>query len=188
MPFITPDTQTMPMGVVIRRSPGVTRWAKWAWLAVDVLPGAAPADWKVLREEGLATLFHAATRTVRLYPSDTEAYVHELQTRQPSVYVILRRVDDQPDAPLDVVMVTASPYEAQDYADSGEELVEKVAMPAPVLAWITDFVEQHHTEEAFIKRRRDREKTDGEQDGIGDRRIAQTTDVYRAPTRREVTE
>ena len=76
MPFLTPNTQTMPVGVVIRRSPGVTRWAKWAWLAVDVLPGAAPADWKVLREEGLATLFHAATRTVRLYPSDTEAYVH----------------------------------------------------------------------------------------------------------------
>jgi hypothetical protein len=56
-----------------------------------------------------------------------------------------------------------------------------------VLEWITDFVEQHHTEEAFIKRRRDREKTDGMQDGIGDRRIAQATDVYRAPTRRELT-
>ena len=152
------------------------------------LAGRGPCRLESATRGWRGDLFHAATRTVRLYPSDTEAYVHELQTRQPSVYVILRRVDDRPNAPLDVVMVTASPYEAQDYADSGEELVEKVVMPAPVLAWITDFVEQHHTEEAFIKRRRDRQKTDGVQDGIGDRRIAQTTDVYRAPTRHEVTE
>ncbi len=188
LPFTTPDQQQMPVGVVIRRSPGVTRWAKWAWRATDVMPGAAPADWKVLLQDGKETLFHAATRTVRLYPSDTEAYAHELQTREPSVYVILRRVDDRPEAPLDVTMVTASPYEAQDYADSGEELVEKVAMPAALLTWITDFVDQHHTEDAFIKRRRDRQQIDGSQDGIGDRRIAQTTDVYRAPTRHEAAE
>ena len=179
----------MPTGVVIRRSSGVTRWARWAWRATDILPGAGPADWKVLRQDGDVTLYHAATRTVWLYPSDTEAYAHELQTREPSVYVILRHVDGRPSAPLDVVMITASPYEAQDYADSGEELVEKVAMPAAMLAWVTDFVAQHHTEEAFIKRRRDRQRVDAVQDGIGDPRISQTTDVYRAPTsRREAAE
>ena len=179
----------MPVGVVIRRSPGVTRWARWAWRATDVLPGAGPADWKVLRSEGDETLFHAATRTLNLYPSDTEAYVHELQTRQPSLYAILRQVDGRPAAPLDVVTVTASPYEAQDYADSGEELVEKVPMPPAVLAWITDFVARHHTEEAFVKRRRDKQRVDAVQDGIGDPRISQATDVYRAPTaRREAAE
>lgn len=179
----------MPAGVVIRRSPGVTRWARWAWRATDVLPGAGPADWKVLRTEDDQTLFHAATRTLTLYPSDTEAYAHELQTRQPSVYVILRHVDGRPAAPLDVVIVTASPYEAQDYADSGEEIVEKVAMPAAVLNWVTAFVARHHTEEAFVKRRRDRQPVDAVQDGIGDPRISQTTDVYRAPTsRREAAE
>lgn len=188
MPIIVPDSQSMPVGVVIRRSRGVTRWAQWAWRATDVLPGAGAADWKVLRTDGDETLYHAATRTVRLYPSDTEAYAHELQTRQPSVYVILRHIDGRPATPLDVVTVTASPFEAQDFADSGEELVEKVAMPAALLAWVTDFVDRHHTEEAFIKRRRDRQRIDGVQDGIGDPRISQTTDVYRAPTRREAAE
>ena len=189
LPTIVPDSQSMPIGVVIRRSPGVTRWARWTWRATDVLPGAAPADWKVLRSEGDETLYHAATRTLALYPSDTEAYVHELQARVPSLYVILRQADGRPASPLDVVMVTASPYEAQDYADSGEELVEKVAMPAVVLAWVTDFVTRHHTEDTFIKRRRDRARVDAVQDGIGDPRISQTTDVYRAPTlRREAAE
>ena len=179
----------MPLGVVIRRSPGVTRWARWAWRATDVLPGAGPADWTLLRAAGDDTLYHAATRTLALYPSDTEAYVHELQTRAPAVYVILRPVDGRTETPLDVVAVTASPYEAQDYADSGEDLVEKVAMPPAVLAWVTDFVARHHKAEDFIKRRRDKARVDIVQDGIGDPRISQATDVYRAPTaRREAAE
>ena len=42
----------IPLGVVIRKSPGVTRWAKWSWAAVAVLPGAGPAQWTELRREG----------------------------------------------------------------------------------------------------------------------------------------
>jgi hypothetical protein len=169
---------------VLKRSPGVTRWAKWVWRATDVLPGAGTADWKVLRDEGGETLFHAATLPLTLYVSDTEAYVHELQTREPSVYVILR--DSGTAArPLDVVRVTVSPYEAQDYSDSAEQMVEKVAMPAGMHAWVAAFVARHHQEDTFVKRRRDRAQTDRVEDGVGDPRIAQASDVYRSPAARK---
>ncbi|WP_245866493.1 DUF3305 domain-containing protein [Oceaniglobus roseus] len=180
--FVYPDAETVPVGIVVKRTPGVTRWAKWAWRATDVLPGAGPADWKVLRQEGETTLFHAATLPLTLYVSDTEAYAHELAAREPSIYVILRQEGSGP-CPLEAHLVTASPYVAQDYSDSGEELVEKVAMPGPMHAWISAFVEKHHREEAFVKRRRDRLRTDRTEDGVGDPRISQTTDVYRAPAR-----
>jgi hypothetical protein len=173
----------MPLGVVMRRAPGVTRWAKWAWKASAVLPGAGPASWKLLRQEGEISEFHAATKDVWLYVSDTEAYVHELGTQVPSLYVILREADPSTEDPFQVLSVTASPYEAQDYADSGEEIVEKVQMPAPVLAWVRDFVAVHHVEEPFVKRRRDKTRTDRTENGIGDARISQETDVYRAPSR-----
>ena len=178
------NSQALRVGVVIRRSPGSTRWAAWTWQAVAVLPGAADADWKVLREEGGITEFHAATREVTLYVSDTEAYVHELGTQQPSLYVVLRESADGSDKPLDVVHITASPYEGQDYADSGEEIVEKIPMPPAVLAWVEDFVTQFHVEEPFVKRRRDKARTDRRDDGVGDARIMQATDVYRAPRKR----
>ena len=178
------NSQTLRVGVVMRRSPGSTRWAAWTWHAVAVLPGAADADWKLMREEEGVAEFHAATRDVTLYVSDTEAYVHELGTQQPSVYVVLRDSPEASEHPLEVVHVTASPYEAQDYADSGEEIVEKVAMPPAVLAWVEDFVAQFHVEEPFVKRRRDKARTDRREDGVGDARIAQATDVYRAPRKR----
>jgi len=172
--------ETMPVGIVVRRAPGATKWARWAWKAVSVLPGADAADWRVLREEGESTLYHAATPELELHASETEAYLHGLNAKVPSVYVILRD-GDSAERPLDVVLVTASPYEAQDYADSGEEIVEKIAMPPALLDWVRDFVESHHTEETFRKRRRDRVDVDRVQDGIGDPRIPQMRDVYRAP-------
>ena len=180
-----PDAQTLPIGVVVRRSPGVTRWAKHAWTATALLPGAADANWKLLRTEGDVTEFHAATLPLTLYVSDAEAYAHELQARDPSVYVVLRPSGPTSDRPWKVAIVTASPYEAQDYCDSAEELVEKIRMPEGLLNWIADFVARHHEEETFVKRRRKNMSVDQTEDGIGDPRIRQTADVYRAPRRKE---
>ena len=176
---------SMPVGVVMRRVPGVTRWAKWAWRAVAVLPGAGPADWAELRRDGDAVEFHAGTCTMELWRTDTEAYRTALSTEPPSVWVILR-ADDDPGSPheLTLVGVTASPFEAQDYADTGEEIVEAVPMPEGLAAWIREFVHLHHVDEEFVKRRRDRVRIDKVQDGIGDPRIRQESDVYRSPTGR----
>lgn len=171
---------TMPLGVVIRRTPGATRWARWAWKAVGVLPGAAPADWRVMREEDGATEFHAATCQLDLHGAETEAYLHGLSTKVPSIYVVLRDSDVET-RPLEVLLVTASPYEAQDYADSGEEIVEKVPMPDGLMAWVRDFVEAHHEDEEFKKRRRDKKDIGQIVDGVGDPRIAQLSSVYRSP-------
>ncbi|WP_025051098.1 DUF3305 domain-containing protein [Sulfitobacter noctilucae] len=173
----------MPVGIVIRRVPGVTRWAKHVWKAVAVLPGAGSANWKELRRDGEAVEYHAATLPLELFRTDTEAYSHGLSAKVPAIYVVMRPGEGE--APLDIVLATASPYEAQDYADTGEELVEKVAMPDGLIAWIRDFVQLHHEDEVFIKRRRDKTRVDRKEDGIGDARIRQVSDVYRAPSSKE---
>ena len=175
-----PKKITMPVGVVIERIPGVTRWATWSWRAVAVMPGAGEADWRILHKAGEAVQFHAATVTVELFASDTEAYRVGLTDAVPSIYVVLRDTGDE-DRPLEVLLATASPYEAQDYADNGEDIVEKVPMPSGLIAWVRDFTDAHHEEEVFVKRRRDRKRIDVVDDGIGDGRISQLTDVYRAP-------
>lgn len=175
--------RSLSLGVVIRRLPGVTKWAKWSWKAVAVLPGAGDANWQVLRTEGGAVEYHAATLPLQLHRTDTEAYVHGLSAKTPSVYVIMRDNGEQDsDSPFDVLAVTASPYEAQDYADNGEDIVERVPMPAGLRTWIQEFVDLHHEEEVFVKRRRDSIRLDATSGGVGDPRISQATDVYRAPT------
>jgi hypothetical protein len=173
---------SLPLGIVIRRTPSTSRWARWAWKAVGVLPGAAQADWQVLRQEGDVIEFHAATVSLELWHTDTEAYLTGLAARVPSIGVVMRETTDRNDVhPFEVVLATASPYEYQDYADSGEEFVELVPMPEGLVALIRDFAQEHHQDEVFVKRRRDKKRVDLVEDGRGDPRISQLTDVYRAP-------
>lgn len=171
--------RAMPLGVVMRRTPGVTRWAKWSWKAAAVLPGAGPAEWRELRREGDAVEYHAATRMLELYAAETEAYAHGLAARVPGVYAVMRRVTGE--FPLDIVLVTASPFEAQDYADSSEDIVENVPMPPGLIAWVNEFLDEFHQTERFVKRQRDSERVDRKQDGVGDPRIGKAADIYASP-------
>ncbi len=172
--------RAVPVGIVIRRQPGVTRWQKWHWTASGVLLGAGPETWRELRRERDVVEFHADTLSLELHGADAEAYKHNLQSQVPSLYLVMR--DGVGEHPYDLLLVTASPYEAQDYTDSGEEIVEKVAMPSAMLALVQDFVAVHYQHEEFIKRKRDKKRVDLVQDGIGDPRVGTAADVYASPS------
>ncbi len=182
----TEKTRAMPVGVVVRRQPGVTRWQKWSWHAVSLLPGAGEAHWKVLRTQGDTVEYHAATLSLELHRTETEAYLIALSDKVPSLYVVMRSAPELgPGIPLELLLVTASAHEGLDYADSSEVIVEKVPMTPGLMAWIREFVDLHHQEEVFHKRRRDEARVDLEEDGVGDPRIRQLGDVYRSPGSRK---
>ena len=180
----TQKSISMPLGIIVRKSPGVTRWAKWVYKAVAVVPGAPSENWKELRREGEVVEYHAATVDLELWRTDTEAYLTGLSLKVPAIFVVMQKTLD-PDAefPVDVLLATASPFDAQDYADSGEEIVEQVPMPDALIAWVSAFVKTHHQHEVFVKRKRDKKNMEKIEDGVGDARISQLTDVYRAPTK-----
>ncbi|MEM7743186.1 MAG: DUF3305 domain-containing protein [Pseudomonadota bacterium] len=176
---------TIMVGVVIRRQPGVTKWAKWFWRPVAVLPGAPEASWHEMRRDGDAIEYHAATVPLTVHRKETEGYLVALSNAPPSVYVILRPNEDQ-GSPHDVEVfgVTASAFEAQDYMDSGEEQVEAVPMPPELVGWISAFVGQHHVDEAFVKRKRRRWDAAPDQIGQADPRVP-AGGIFRAPTGRK---
>ena len=144
-------------------------------LASDYVQGAANS-----------VTYNAILAAFRDNPSLGRAVVQQSQAAAQARQAEAKRADQEEDADhdMDLVAVTASPYEAQDFCDTGEEIVEPVAIPAGLVAWMRDFVDRHHVEEEFHKRRRDRLRVDRVQDGIGDPRIRQTADVYRSPTGR----
>src|SRR5687768_1486292 len=57
------------------------------------------------------------------------------------------------------VILGAPPLEAEGYLSGGDEIVEGVPMPGPVIAWLEDFVARHHVERPFVKRKRKRGAT-----------------------------
>ncbi len=181
-------TRSMPLGVVVRRTPSASSWAKWSWRPIAVLPGAADSDWLVLREEGDAVEYMAGVRLLELHRADAEAYHANLATEEPSIYVAMRPSGPDQPSPEGVdyalTAVTASPFEAQDDLDSAELLIERVPMTATLKAWVGEFVDAHYREEPFKKRKRKPWVEDQKEDGRGDPRIRQAADVYRSPASR----
>lgn len=172
--------ETLSVGIVVRRQPGVTRWADWQWQGVGLLPGAGEAHWKLMRREGTVSEFHAATLPLTLWVADTAAYVEELAAQMPCVYAIMREGDD--DEPLEMLLLTASPYEAQDYTDNDGDMVERIPMPPALHRWVEDFVGRHYVPQPFYKRKRRGVEKGPNQLGRGDVRV-RGMDFFRAPRR-----
>jgi len=171
------------VGAVVRRSPGVTRWAKVIWKPVAVIPGAPEAFWKEMVRDGDVVDYHAGTVTMELFRADVEGYLVSLNMAAPSVWIILDKdVTSQSPSGWVVSTVTASAHEALDALDSGESIVEAVPIPESLAAWIKEFIDMHYIEEPFKKRRRDEVRVDGVEDAKGDPRIRQESDVFRAPS------
>ncbi|MBU8543097.1 MULTISPECIES: DUF3305 domain-containing protein [Roseomonadaceae] len=149
-----PESLFIPLAVLVERRPGVTRWAEFAWRAIEVLEEAPDVPpWTVLREEPGRTVFFAGSADVALHPTDTDNYRHNLASAQPLVWVLLRPIEAAPGFHLQTV--TADPGEAHLYADVGQDLLESLPMPPRLLAVMTEFVARHHKERGFWKRKRD---------------------------------
>ncbi|SLN60510.1 hypothetical protein OCH7691_02664 [Oceanibacterium hippocampi] len=152
----------MTLGVVIERRTSNHPWQDHFWLPAGVIVGAPPtARWRLLAEGDGWQRFHAATLELVLHRSETEAYRVNLSNETPVLYVVLRPDEREVENDIAVHMVTASPFEAQDYLDSGEEIVEPVEMPPGIIAWVQGYIDRHHVDERFLKRKRRPHNPDG---------------------------
>ncbi|HSG95467.1 MAG TPA: DUF3305 domain-containing protein [Afifellaceae bacterium] len=143
------------VSVVAERRPAVSRWADEVWHVVAVLDGRAGAEpFTQLGQEpdGVVRYFAGSTELL-LHRKETEAYRSNLAGDR-VLYVIMHAEEGDP--PFTLHDVTASPYEAADHLDSGEELVESVPMPDAIAGWMEAFCDFHHVETPFKKRRRDK--------------------------------
>ncbi len=132
------DRESLQLGIVLERRRLDNPWQDFDWRPVAVIPGAPACDpegaWRGLGEGEDWIRYHGGTLSLELFRSETEGYKVNLSNDPPRVFVVLRSGEDAEGA-HDVVpfLVTACPYEAQDYLDSGEDIIEGVPMPCFVL-------------------------------------------------------
>ena len=151
----------LAVGVVIARERTDHPWQEYRWSPVEIVIGRPDLrTGQVISESATRIDYYAGIANIELHRKETPAYIVNLENTPPSVYVVLRDADEDDagnnDLPYVVEAVTVSPFEAQDFLDTGEEIVEPLDMPPSLLAWLERFVAEHHEEEEFIKRKRDR--------------------------------
>jgi len=147
--------ESMEVGIVVERRRLNNPWVDHAWAPVAVLPGApATPPWTILDAGPEATRFYAGALTLEFFGSDTSTYRDNLRSGRPSLWVSLRQADSEPGIALQ--SVTADPAEGEALTEPGTDIVEQVPMPDEIAARLAAFVEAHHVERVFFKRKRDR--------------------------------
>ena len=122
---------SIPLGVVIAREKIDHPWQEYAWRPVSVFLNAPEASqWRELRREAKSVHYHAATLPLELHAKETIGYAANLETGEPTRLRRAARERATAARPMQVAVITASPYDAEVYGyDMGSEIVGTVAMP-----------------------------------------------------------
>ena len=154
-------TETCFLDVIIERRPLDNPWKDHTWTIVAVQMGEKVQGSSVWTEVPDETLSEGVTRyrisglAVELFRKETEGYKVNLSQPAAQVYVVLRaNEDEEAGQDIEVFHVTVCPYEAEGYAESGDETVEGVPMPDELKALVQTFIDSHHVEVPFKKRKR----------------------------------
>lgn len=149
---------SIPVGVVVERHKATSKWLDFVWRPASVLTGVpSTAPWTRLGPAADTTLFYGGTATVNLHRTETANYLDNLQSGNPQLWVVLRPTGSDP--PYEVVAVTADPAEGEAFTEAGNDLVETVPMPGPIVQTLEAFIAEHHVQRAFFKRQRDETDT-----------------------------
>ena len=152
---VAPALARMSIGVVVERRKAASAWIDYTWQPVAALPGRPQAEpWSVLAADGDAATFYAGAADLALYRTEPGQYRDNLASGAPSLWVALRPTGVEP--PFSVAAVTADPAEGESFTQAGDDLVGAVPMPPAVCNMVEAFVVEHHVQQPFFKRERDR--------------------------------
>ncbi|MBI4367332.1 MAG: DUF3305 domain-containing protein [Deltaproteobacteria bacterium] len=133
----------------------MNQWADYYWRAVGVLAGQPEtAAWTKISDDGERATFYAGAAEIELYRTETTYYRSNLESGAPALWVALRAAEGE--TPFTVAVVTADPTEGESLTETGTDLIEQVPMPEVIQETVAAFVAQHHVEQPFVKRKRDR--------------------------------
>lgn len=147
------------VGVLVERTKAASPWIDFVWRPVSVLAGEpATPPWTQVSGDGERAAFYAGPAMVALHRSDTANYRDNLETATPLLWVVLRETGGEP--PYTVFMVTADPSEGEGMTAAGNDIVDTVPMPDSIRDTVAAFVAEHHVEQVFVKRQRNRANPD----------------------------
>ena len=139
------DKPRFSVAVVMQRRLLDNRWQSEAWEPFGVLPHLeGPRDVgprMILDADGVTQWLHPG-HEILLHRDEAEGYYLNVSTAEPKVFVSWR-MDEGRAAPL---LLTLSYHEASRWMD-GSELVDAVAMPPDVFAWLGGWVEANYRPE-----------------------------------------
>ena len=152
-----PKVISIPLGVTIAREAIVNPWQDHIWRPMSVFLDAPPlTEWRLLEQRPGFEHFHVVTLDLELHRKETPGYIANLASAEPGVYVIIRpgAAAHEGTEPVHIPLITVSAHDIEAFGHLGEEVIGRVALPERLRDLIEAFIDAHHVEETFIKRKR----------------------------------
>jgi hypothetical protein len=149
-------TMMLEIGVVLAKRKSHSPWLDHVWEAHAVLPEPGAAEpGASLGMAGGDHLFYAGAAALEAHTIETQFYRDNLASGAPKIWIVLR--PQAGDALPEIIKVTCDPTEGEGYSETGWDTVNVAPMPEPIQLALMAFVEEHHVEQPYIKRKRDRQ-------------------------------
>lgn len=154
------------VGIVAVKRKLTNPWVDFEWLPEAVLPGLPAVEPRTcIGAEGTAERWYLGPAELTFHSGETAHYRDNLASGRPSVWVALR---EGADGTWSVAGATVDPYEGEAFVDTVTDKVEALPMPLEVAVDLQAFVDAHHVDQPFFKRKRDRKDPHAEPDfGLG---------------------
>ncbi len=147
--------EAIAVGVIVEKRKAASPWIDHTWGAVAVVPGLPEAPRMTLIEKtGDIERYYLGSSAVVLASVETANYRDNLIGGAPKLWVVMR--EEPEDASISLLTVTADPSEGEAHTEAGSNLVDTVPMVPDIAAFVAAFVDEHHIEREFYKRKRER--------------------------------
>ncbi len=104
---------------------------------------------------GETALFYGGPARIEAHPLETQYYrdTTSCPARRASGWCCVRSRERLPE----IVKVTCDPTEGEGFTETGWDTVNMVPMPEAIEAALAAFIDAHHVDDPFVKRKRDRQ-------------------------------
>ncbi len=156
----------MTVGIVAVKRRLSNPWVDFEWVPEAVLPGLPAVDPGTrIAAEAEAERWYLGPAELTFHSGETAHYRDNLVSGRPAVWVALR---ENAEGGWYVAGATIDPYEGEAFVDAVSDRVEALPMPNEIAVELQAFVDAHHVDQPFFKRKRDRKDPNAEPDyGIG---------------------
>lgn len=146
--------QHLTVGIVAIKRKLDNPWIDFEWTPEAVLPGLpAVAPGTLIGAEGTIERWYLGPVELGFHSGETSHYHDNLASARPAVWVALR---ESAAGAWQVAGATVDPYEGEAFVDVITDKVEALPMPHEIAVELQAFVDAHHVEQPFHKRKRDR--------------------------------
>ena len=155
----------LSVGIVAVKRKLDNPWVDFEWFPEAVLPGVPPMEPPaLLGAEGGVERWYLGPSEIGFHSGETSHYRDNLTSGRPAIWVALR--EDQ-DGRWFVAAATVDPYEGEAFVDVITDKIEALPMPHEIAVELQAFVDTHHVDHPFHKRKRDRKDPDAERPDYG---------------------